>query len=121
MVLLRTAKSCGPDTLTPVSSWRRQTAGDGGKRARLTGESTKQTVKPSRAGMPGSSGGPVVTNSCVFTFCTRGCGCIGRPAFPTPFVGRKRHSNLGRFTPREYGSVSDECEYSQRVVPANAG
>jgi hypothetical protein len=38
---LRTAKSCGPDTLTPVSSWRRQTADDGGKRARLTGESAK--------------------------------------------------------------------------------
>jgi hypothetical protein len=44
----RTAKSCGPDTLTPVSSWRRQTADDGGKRARLTGESTKETVKPLR-------------------------------------------------------------------------
>jgi hypothetical protein len=40
----RTEKSCGPDTLTLVSSWRRQTAGDGGKRAGLTGESAKETV-----------------------------------------------------------------------------
>ncbi len=34
----RTAKSCGPDTLTPVSSWRRQIVGDGGNRAGLTEE-----------------------------------------------------------------------------------
>jgi hypothetical protein len=26
----------------------------------------------------------VVTNSCAFHHRTRGCGCIGRPAFPTP-------------------------------------
>jgi hypothetical protein len=46
--MLRTAKSCGPDTLTLVSSWRDYPAGDGGKRAGLTGESTKETVKPLR-------------------------------------------------------------------------
>jgi hypothetical protein len=35
-----------------VSSWRVTPADDGGKRARLAGESTKETVKPLRAGMP---------------------------------------------------------------------
>src|ERR1700687_93021 len=37
--------------------------------------------------MPGESGGPVVTNSCAFLFRTRGCGCIGHPAFPAPSLG----------------------------------
>src|SRR5207302_10972414 len=54
--------------------------------------------------MPGNPGGPVVTCSCAFTFCTRGCGCIGRPAFPTPsFFGRNYHAELGRIAPRECG------------------
>ncbi len=38
---LRTAKSCGPDAPTLASSSREAfSAGDGGKKARLTGEST---------------------------------------------------------------------------------
>jgi hypothetical protein len=38
----RTAKSCGPDIPTLVSSRRkRYPLGDGGKQARFTGESTK--------------------------------------------------------------------------------
>ena len=32
--------------------------------------------------------------------CTRGCGCSGHPAFPTPSVGRKLHAQLGRIAPR---------------------
>jgi hypothetical protein len=34
--------------------------------------------------MPGVSGVTVVTNSYAFYFCMRGCGRIGRPAFPAP-------------------------------------
>jgi hypothetical protein len=34
--------------------------------------------------MPGYPGVTVVTCSCAFLFCTRGCGCIERPAFPAP-------------------------------------
>jgi hypothetical protein len=34
--------------------------------------------------MPGDPGVTVVTCSCAFLFCTRGCGCIERPAFPAP-------------------------------------
>jgi hypothetical protein len=33
----------------------------------------------------------------VYFLPTRGCGCIGRPAFPTPFSGRIEHAQLGRF------------------------
>jgi hypothetical protein len=35
--------------------------------------------------MPGDPGELVVTNACAFYHYTRGCGRIGRPAFPTPF------------------------------------
>ena len=38
---LRTEKTCGPDTPTLVSSWRNNSAGDGGQKARSTGESTE--------------------------------------------------------------------------------
>jgi hypothetical protein len=35
--------------------------------------------------MPGETGVTVVTTLvCFFTFCTRGCGRIERPAFPAP-------------------------------------
>jgi hypothetical protein len=51
-VLTRTAKSCRPDTPTLVSSLR-ISAGDGGKKARFTEETTKETVKTTRAGKAG--------------------------------------------------------------------
>jgi hypothetical protein len=35
-------------------------------------------------GMPDRFGQPVVTNSCAFYFCARGCGRAKRPAFPAP-------------------------------------
>src|SRR5437764_9734114 len=42
---------------------------------------------------------------CSLPFRTRGCGCIGHPAFPTPSVGRKIHAQLGRIAPRECEAV----------------
>ncbi len=73
-MLQRTAKSCGPDTPTLVSSLRscvgptglRQniSAGDGGKRARSPGRVRHKPLKPLRAGMPGDSG--VLVYSCAF-------------------------------------------------------
>ncbi len=41
----------------------------------------------------------------------RGCGRIGRPAFPAPsdFEGRRIHANLGRIAPRE-------CEFVFSVI-----
>jgi hypothetical protein len=50
----------------------------------------KITVKTIARGMPGVSGVTVVTNARVY-YTTRGCGRIGRPAFPAPsfFWGEK--------------------------------
>src|SRR5260370_29635519 len=40
-------------------------------------------------GRPAGSGVPVVTTLvCLVLFRTRGCGCIGHPAFPAPSVYR---------------------------------
>src|ERR1700680_1791465 len=74
--------------------------------------------------MPGYSGGPVVTMLvCFILFRTRGRGCIGRPAFPTPsfFLGeRTDHSQLGRIAPRDRGVICrfDVTGYKIHVVPA---
>src|SRR5204862_7879373 len=58
-------------------------------------------------GMPDVSGEPVVTTLvCLLPFRTRDCGCIVRPAFPTPSsfsgvtVGKAR-----AFSRREIGEV----------------
>src|SRR5882757_7982055 len=66
-----TAKSCGPDAPTLVSSWRVNR-----KRrwqpSMVTGESTKETVKTIARGMPGDSGVTVVTMLvCFFILHTR--------------------------------------------------
>ena len=59
------------------------------------------TVKPLRAGMPGDSGVLVVTRvRSTNTKCTRGRGCSGHPAFPTPSSGRKINARLGRIASR---------------------
>jgi len=73
------------------------------------------TVKTIAQGRPDVFGEPVVTTLVCFLFRTRGCGCIGHPAFPAPsdFSGRTDHASLGRFAPRGCGGASDECE---RVV-----
>src|SRR3954454_9343490 len=82
---MRTAKSCGPDASTLASSWRKLSAGDGDNKARSPGRARRKPLKPLRAGMPDDSGEPVVTTSCaLYPFRTRDCGCIERPAFPTP-------------------------------------
>jgi hypothetical protein len=50
----RTAKSCGPDIPTLISSPEVMIlTGDGGKKARLTRESTKEAVKTIAQGRPG--------------------------------------------------------------------
>src|SRR5258706_2699309 len=56
--------------------------------------------------MPGVPGATVVTTRVLPTHCTRGCGCNGHPAFPTPSVGRKIQAQLGRIAPRECGPAS---------------
>src|SRR5712664_3080969 len=108
--MLRTAKSCGPDAPTLASSLRRHvgptglrqpiSANDGGKQARSPGRARRKPLKPLRAGMPGDPGGPVVNTRVLPAHCTRGCGCNGHPAFPTPSLGRKINAQLGRIAPR---------------------
>jgi len=36
---------------------------------------------------------------CFILFPTRGCGCIERPAFPTPSLGGRITQRLGRIPP----------------------
>ncbi len=101
---LRTAKSCGPDAPT-LASMRNSSARRRWQKSPVTGESTKETVKTIRVReCRVISGGPVVTTLvCFVLFRTRGCGCIGRPAFPTPsFLGVKGFARLGAIpAPRE--------------------
>jgi hypothetical protein len=77
-MLQRTAKSCGPDAPTLASRSRmlcrpyraqaqRQSAGNGGKRARSPGRARRKPLKPLRAGTPGDSG--VLVYSCAFYQC----------------------------------------------------
>ena len=71
----------------------------------------------------------MVTTLVCFTYIrTRGYGCIGHPAFPTPsvFLGERFLQNLGRIAPRECGAIFEigcskiesELGYKIHVVPA---
>jgi hypothetical protein len=62
--------------------------------------------------MPGDSGDLAVNTRVhtYYTMRTRGCGCIGHPAFPAPFLrgrasGRKFLQQLGRIARREREGV----------------
>src|ERR1700686_5431513 len=81
----RWCQVCGGE-VGPTGRGPAISADDGGKTARSPGRARNRLLKPLRAGMLGVSGKPVVTTARVLStlFCTRGCGCIGRPAFPTP-------------------------------------
>jgi hypothetical protein len=53
------------------------------------------------------SGVTVVTTLVCFFICTRGCGRVGRPAFPAPsdLQGGWFLQNLGRIAPRGCGAL----------------
>jgi len=82
--LTRTVKPCGPVPATLGSTPGSRARGDGGKKARFTGESTEQPLNH-RAG-----NAVMLRHTCsdyarlLFSFCKRGCGCGWRPAFPAP-------------------------------------
>src|SRR5712664_2241260 len=89
---------------------------DGGKRARSPG-STKETVKTIACGNAGRFR-CTRCYSCAFYYykCTRGRGCNGHPAFPTPSFGRKIHQRLGRFASRgREGAFRRHCERSEAI------
>ena len=94
--------------LTP-RRWRqvlRPRQNDGDKKARSPGRSRRKPLKPLRAGMPGCSGEPTVTNSCaLYPFRTRGCGCISTRHSPRPLTGGNDRHNSGRIAPRDRGRV----------------
>src|SRR5664279_3250098 len=52
--------------------------------SRSPGRVRNKPLKPLRGECRVISGVTVVTNACAFYHCTRGCGRIGRPAFPAP-------------------------------------
>src|SRR5260221_10076215 len=61
---------------------------DGGKRARSPGRARYKPLKPLRAGMPGCSGGPVVTNARVY-YTTRAAAGASAPGIPHALMGGK--------------------------------
>ena len=80
--------------------------GDGGKSARSPGRARRKPLKPLRAGMPGDSGVLVVTRvRSANTKCTRGRGCNGHPAFPTPSLGERLINGSGALR----GEVVNVC------------
>jgi hypothetical protein len=109
-VAKRTAKSCGPDIPTLISSWRRllrQSRRRRWQESPVTGESAKETVKTIAQGRPGATGEPVVTMLVWFLFFhARLRVRFKHPAFPAPsiFEGRDfgspgRNSVAGRRRP----------------------
>src|ERR1700722_20459492 len=87
--------------------------GNGGKQARSPGRARSKPLKPFAQGRPGVLGEPVVTNSRVFYFYTRGCGCAGAPAFPAPSDGCER-SKLGQIVSRGRALMPFILRYSGR-------
>ncbi|HXL12941.1 MAG TPA: hypothetical protein VN941_03160, partial [Bradyrhizobium sp.] len=57
----------------------------------VTKESAKEPVKTIAQGRPDDLGKPVVIYSYAFSFCMRGYGCGGHPAFPAPSVFEGRN------------------------------
>src|SRR5579871_1429159 len=82
----RTAKSCGPDIPTLMSSLRGDDlAGDGGKKARSPGRARRKPLKPFAQGMPVMSAQPVVTKlMCFFHLHVRPWVRLMHLAFPAP-------------------------------------
>jgi hypothetical protein len=75
-----------------------------GRAARSPGRARRKPLKPLRGECRVISGVTVVTTLvCFILFRSRGCGCIGHPAFPAPsvFLGPMVRANLGRLAPRD--------------------
>ena len=70
------------------------------------GRARRKPLKPLRAGTPGDSGVLVVTRvRSTNTKCTRGRGCNGHPAFPTPSLGGRFINGSGAWR----GEVANVC------------
>ena len=75
------------------------------KRSWTPGRARSISRKPSRREGRVAPVEPVVTNSCAFYYCARGCGCNQRPAFPAPSVFRRdvRMQDPDASAPRDCG------------------
>jgi hypothetical protein len=78
---------------------------DGGKRARSPGRARSSPLKPLRAGMPGCSGGLVVTNARAY-YTPRAAAGASAPGIPHALMGRTVPAQLGRIAPRGREAIS---------------
>src|SRR6266446_2199401 len=108
MALQRTAKSCRSDAPMLASSLREEAQATVSNKPGHRGEH-EVSRKTIARGMPG-----LLRCTCgdyarvLYLFRTRGCGCIGRPAFPAPSVIREAKrflQNSGEIAPRDRGVV----------------
>src|SRR5258705_10155233 len=108
MMLMRTAKSCGSDAPMLASSLREEVQMTVSNKPGHRGE-REVSRKTIARGMPG-----LLRCTCgdytrvLTTHCTRGCGCIGHPAFPAPSEfseGRTSRQNLVR----RRGEIAKPC------------
>ena len=105
--LTRTAKSCGPDIPTLISSGRqclRIAACDGDNKPGSPGRSRRKPLKPLRGESRMIRQYLWWTNSCAFFTCTRGYGCVPRTRLS--------------LRPRHRGSLS--CRTRARMCRENA-
>src|SRR5579872_6700773 len=103
--------------LTP-RRWRQvcgdNPASDGGKKARLTRKSTKETVKTIARGMPGVSGVTVVTNSSCFLFLHARLRAHRSPGIPCALCWAKGRNQPGRSS-RCGNIAARHCERSEAI------
>src|SRR6266852_2518412 len=124
----RTAKSCGPDAPTLASSSRDgMSAQPGADRphipqatvAKEPGHRGEHEIsrKTIACGNAGRSGVLVVTRvRSTNPKCTRGCGCSGHPAFPTPSLGAKDSCTTRALrVARREAAFSRHCERSEAI------
>src|SRR6266849_718214 len=139
-MLLRTAKSCGPDAPMLASSLRSRvgptglrqdiSVGDGGKRARSPGRARRKPLKPLRAGTPGDSGVLVVTRvRSTTTSAHEAAGATGIRRSPRPLwaedTAKPRAHRAARWRTCVWASLrangSRECAPDDRLREAIHG
>ena len=115
-LILRTAKSCGPDAPTLASSWRKKFHQRRWQSSPVTGESAEETVKTIAREMPGVSGVTVVTTLvCSFYFACEATGASSARHSLRPLISRDNVlPELGRIAPRECG-VASACPGMTKV------
>src|SRR6266404_6896992 len=107
MMLMRTAKSCGSDAPGLASSLREDAQATVATKPGHRGDHEVRRKTIAR-GMPGDfrcDRGDYARVLCFFR--TRGCGCIGHPAFPAPsvFLGANRSCKTSGASRREIAEV----------------